>query len=257
MYEGFATLPTVMAASVVFWTLLYFAAPLLFRVFPCTNSVYAKLDHDKQIDMCLRIVSTAHAVVVVQGAVYALSIDKEMWDDYVWAHSPTAELYMAIAAGYFLWDTIMCLIHFKSHGVGFLLHGIGCFLAYTLAFIPEKPFLRFYGCYFLLWEISTPLLNMRFFLETFGNRHSTMYLINGFLFAGSFFFVRILAGIYTSVEVWQLLPNDLTVPRGLVYYYLTANAILNTLNVLWFFKIVKGVAKTLATHNKSANQKAE
>lgn len=47
---------------------------------------------------------------------------------------------------------------------------------------------------FVLWEISTPFVYMRWLLHTLGKSKSREYLINGFAMMGAFFLCRNVAG---------------------------------------------------------------
>ena len=46
------------------------------------------------------------------------------------------------------------------------------------------------GAAFLMWELSTPFVYMRWFLFTLGKAESKAYIINGLLMVGTFFVAR-------------------------------------------------------------------
>ena len=50
--------------------------------------------------------------------------------------------------------------------------------------------LRAAGAAFLMWELSTPFVYMRWFLFTLGKAESKAYIINGLLMVGTFFVAR-------------------------------------------------------------------
>lgn len=61
----------------------------------------------------------------------------------IWARDDFSTLVMAVSAGYFLYDTIECMIRIKHEGFDFLLHGIFCFIVFTnLAY---TGYFHFYG----------------------------------------------------------------------------------------------------------------
>ena len=53
----------------------------------------------------------------------------------------------ALATGYFLWDLSVSAMHIQTQGLGFFLHGAGCFLAFLFTL---KPFLMYCGPNFLI-----------------------------------------------------------------------------------------------------------
>lgn len=59
---------------------------------------------------------------------------------------PEARL-SALATGYFLWDLSVSAKHISTQGLGFFLHGAGCFAAFLFTL---SPFLMFCGPNFLI-----------------------------------------------------------------------------------------------------------
>ena len=133
---------------------------------------------------------------------------------------------------YFLWDTIDAIVNFVD--LGFVLHGTLCHslapikpASSAYAMLPrrgmhnhlqphirtsplfhhrtnqysrlrtQRPFLQYFSPRFLLWELSTPFLNIHWFLDKTGRTGSTFQLVNGILLLCTFFGVRIVYGWYT------------------------------------------------------------
>lgn len=63
----------------------------------------------------------------------------------------------ATACGYFLWDALISTYYVRWFGIGFVVHGI---LSLQIFLFSYHPFLQYYGPAFLLFEASTPFLNM-------------------------------------------------------------------------------------------------
>lgn len=125
---------------------------------------YHLLDEAKRMDFRVNVTSTVHALIVSGlGAWVFFWPERQIWDEEgsklspLFAESPRAMLAFAIATGYFLWDVKLCLSE-KKLNVGFTLHACLCFLVYLFG---QFPFLNYYGCFFLLFEASTPFLNAR------------------------------------------------------------------------------------------------
>ena len=98
----------------------------------------------------------------------------------------------------------------------------------------QRPFLQYFSPRFLLWELSTPFLNIHWFLDKTGRTGSTFQLINGVLLLFSFFFVRIVYGWYTNIAFWRVMfqiRHEVSIPWWLVF--MAAHAVLNTLNLIW------------------------
>ena len=68
----------------------------------------------------------------------------------------------AITTGYFLWDTMVSLIYLRENGPGFLIHAVLCCYVFVCSY---KPFMQYYGVHFLLWELSSPFLNLHWFFD--------------------------------------------------------------------------------------------
>ena len=125
----------------------------------------------------------------------------------------------------FLWDIFDSLLNYES--IGFVLHGLFILLSDNPGLISssggmfdrllpqlckfnvlqwrinaghlhlaQKPFLAYYGPRFLLWELSTPFLNLNWFLERTSLKGSKLHLINGISLLISFFFARLVYGSY-------------------------------------------------------------
>ena len=98
----------------------------------------------------------------------------------------------------------------------------------------QRPFFQYFSCRFLLWELSTPFLNIHWFLDKTGRTGSTLQLVNGVLLLATFFFVRIVYGWYTSIAFWRVMfqiRHEVSVPWWLVFMF--AHAVLMTLNAIW------------------------
>lgn len=66
----------------------------------------------------------------------------------------------------------------------------------------QRPFLNYYGPVFILYELSSPALNMHWFMDKLEMTGSIYQLINGIVLISTFFFCRLVWGSVNSVLVF-------------------------------------------------------
>ncbi|KAI5121026.1 hypothetical protein M0805_005971 [Coniferiporia weirii] len=237
--------PVIVFSALFFWTVHIVVGPTLSKtLFP---GAYRRLKTRRdRNNWDIRVVSLLHALIVIPLAyqnLYLPALDADRafgWD------SREGTL-AGIACGYFLWDTLESVIHFSD--VGFVVHGLACFFIYFLSF---KPFIAFYGPRFLFWELSTPFLNIHWFLDKMGLTGSTAQLVNGLCLLGTFAGTRLVYGSFQSYAFYRtLLSIRDEVPLAVVLLYGIGNVVLNGLNVLWFTKMVAALRKRMKSPRKA------
>ncbi|CZT07730.1 uncharacterized protein RCO7_11221 [Rhynchosporium graminicola] len=193
------------------------------------------------------------------------------WAGRIWGYTGAGGAVQGFAAGYFLWDLIASIIHLNVLGWGSLAHA--------------RPFANYYGLNFILYELSTPFLNIHWFFDKVNMTGSRVQLYNGIALLATFFGCRVLWGNYQSIniylDVWTALhtqtPDSLHVsgnskfaqrestlglgardnfgtmalPTWLVVVYLGSNTVLNFLNVYWFAKMVQALMKRFRLPNST------
>lgn len=131
----------------------------------------------------------------------------------------------AIKKGYFLYDTLECILRYEHEGPEFLAHGVFC-LAVFGALVHIRC-VHWCGAGFLMWELSTPFVHARWFLYKIGKDKTRLYAANaaaGFLV---FFVCRVLWGPVVSVFYWHDSLKAFAVPE----LYATM-----PLAWMWFFR---------------------
>lgn len=141
--------------------------------------------------------------------------------------------------------------------------------------------MNFYAPTFILYELSSPFLNIHWFCDKLNLTGSTLQFINGILLLVTFMSCRLFWGTYQSIrvfsDIWtayhagpvtlldpspKTLPNTTTtdpstpshppmlqfaahqtVPLWLASAYLASNLVLNGLNWFWFTKMIETLRK--------------
>jgi len=67
----------------------------------------------------------------------------------------------------------------------------------------QRPFVNFYGCTFILYELSSPVLNFHWFFDKLNMTGSKPQLYNGLMLLFTFFCCRLVWGTYQSLRVYQ------------------------------------------------------
>lgn len=149
---------------------------------------------------------------------------------------------------------------------------------YQLTAPPQRPFLNYYSPVFILYELSTPFLNIHWFFDKLNMTGSRAQLYNGIALLATFFSCRLVWGTYQSIvvygDMWKAVhtapspaymaaafadpatahdadTNPMffvrgaatTVPLWLAATYVASNLVLNALNWYWFVKMVAAVRK--------------
>lgn len=130
-----------------------------------------------------------------------------------------------------VWDVPIIIHHFL---------GIFSFL-YGLA----NQRCLWYLVVFAMTEITTPLINNRWFLTIFDKRDSGYYTANGVAIIIGWFLFRI---TIVPITIWKFffsLPVLLKLSIGLQFFTVSCLALANCLNLYWFYLIITGAYKIL------------
>ncbi|KAG7087439.1 hypothetical protein E1B28_013405 [Marasmius oreades] len=238
-------LPTLINWFIIFNFVQLVISPIISSL---VSTTYPTIKNKQKWHM--HIISQVHVLAVLPLVLRCLSAEP-LANDKLYGWDDRFGTLNAIAAAYFLWDTLNELI--LADNLGFVLHGFACLVIYTFTF---SPFLCYFATRCLLWESSTFFLNNHWFVlpgstlltqtEEKGGRFldktkqagSTLQLVNGILLIAVFFCVRIVHGLWTSYNFWRtIMGADL--PFALYIAYCTGNLLLNGLNLMWFRKMIR------------------
>ncbi|OAK96163.1 DUF887-domain-containing protein [Phaeosphaeriaceae sp. SRC1lsM3a] len=282
-YLSMKTLPLhfheVIVAYAIYHGTNTYVSPVLSRYFfPRT---YNSLNARTKLNWDVHIVSFVQSVLICGMALWVMWADTERHamdtKERVHGYTGASGLIQAFAGGYFLWDLVITLQNVKIFGIGMLFHAISALCVFSLGF---RPFVNYYAPTFILYELSSPFLNIHWFCDKLNMTGSTLQFVNGILLLFTFFSCRLCWGTYHSFRVFAdvyraytagpvtladietgklnsttVLGNagfkhdvlafaeGQTVPLWLAAAYLASNLTLNGLNWFWFGKMIETLRK--------------
>ncbi|KAK5108543.1 hypothetical protein LTR62_008200 [Meristemomyces frigidus] len=169
---------------------------------------YAALNHRTKVSWDVHVVSFVQSCIICSLSLYIILFDEDRkswrgadrWQERVWGYSGATGLCQSFALGYFTWDLIMCTWRVDIFGWGMLAHAVSAVSVFALGY---RPFCYFWAPVFLLYELSSPFLNIHWFCDKVGLTGSTTQAVNGALLTGSFFGCRIVWGMYNSYNTFH------------------------------------------------------
>lgn len=168
-------------------------------------STYRNLSKKTRTDWNVRVTSLIQSTFITVAALSLMVLDKPhrdamTWRERLWGYDGMSGMVQAFAAGYFLWDVQVSSVHLSVLGVGSLVHAVSALIVTCLGF---RPFANYYGIHFVLYEMSTPFLNMHWFADKLGMTGSTFQLVNGIVLIATFGCSRLLWGTYQSMLIYK------------------------------------------------------
>ncbi|KAH9224637.1 TLC domain-containing protein [Leptodontidium sp. 2 PMI_412] len=240
----------------------YLAPPLSSWFLP---KQYKQLSYESKLRWNMHCASMVQCCNITMLALWTIYSDNERrnmnLEERMWGYTGAAALVQALATGYFLFDLVVMVRYLDVFGLGMLAHALSCLITYTLGF---RPIFNYYGCVFMLYELSTPFLNIHWFFDKMGMTGTRAQLYNGIALLVVFFSCRLVWGAYSSFniyrDVWNALHFDRSVkiggteemmqfaggrslPMWLVVLYMSGHVTLQALNVFWFGKMIAAVKK--------------
>ncbi|WVQ83345.1 hypothetical protein IAT38_005484 [Cryptococcus sp. DSM 104549] len=215
-------------------------------VAPRVVARYEEFDRKTRIGWASHVVSTVHALTIIPLAIQSAK-SEILKADPLFGYDPWVGEVVAFTAGYFVWDTIDSYLHSTP---GFVLHGAACLMVFLFSF---RPFLAGFGAPFVLWELSTPFLNVHWFMDKAGwaERYPKFALGNSLMFMLVFFLVRIVYGAVYSVGFLQVMWDERErIPVFLHVIYCTGDIALMGLNCLWFSKMVRKMVERFSARKE-------
>ncbi|KAF7038312.1 hypothetical protein CFC21_048514 [Triticum aestivum] len=193
--------------------------------------------------------STVHALVAAAVSFYlvmisglfsvdvnGIIIDRKSW---------LSDSMFGVSIGYFLTDLTMILWHFPSlGGKEFLLHHGLSMYAICLALFSGKA--HMYILMVLFTEATTPFVNLRWYLDVAGQKDHNLYLYNGLAMFVGWLIARIILFVYFFTHVYFHYDQVKSIFALGFYGIMTVPPTLAVMNVFWFWKICRGLVRTLS-----------
>ncbi|KAJ8510593.1 hypothetical protein OPV22_001027 [Ensete ventricosum] len=242
----------------VLWPVSVFSGVIMCKVvYDLTHKIstvhfkgYNNLSKLQRIEWNNRGFSTFHAIVVAAVSFYLLVVSDlfksgTQEELVINRKSLLTDTMFGMSLGYFLSDLAMILWLFPSLGGKeyVLHHGLSMFSIFLSLVSGEG---HMYILMILLTETTTPFVNLRWYLDLAGQKNSNLYLYNGVALFLGWMVARILLFIYFFMHMYLHFHQVKTIfPLGF-YTLLTVSPILALMNLFWFWKILKGMMKTLS-----------
>ncbi|KAK1368140.1 Transmembrane protein 56-B [Heracleum sosnowskyi] len=211
---------------------------------------YSGLTKIQRIEWNNRGMSTAHAIFISTMSLYFvfwsdLYSDQLLAGPITFRSSQLSSFSLGLSVGYFISDLVMiCWLYPALGGMEYVVHHSLSAIAVAYSLFTGEG--QLYTFMVLISEVTTPEINMRWFLDTAGLKKSNAYLINGVVIFFAWLVARILLFVYLFNHVYlhyeQVMQMHI-VGRLLIFVVPAALAIMN---LMWFGKIVKGLMSTLA-----------
>ncbi|GLT59940.1 hypothetical protein SLA2020_327330 [Shorea laevis] len=211
---------------------------------------YTGLTKMQKIEWNNRGISTIHATFITAMSLYLifwsdLYSDQQLAGLVTFRSSPLSTFGLGISVGYFLTDLAMILWLYPSlGGIEYVVHHSfsGIAVAYSM-FTGEA---QLYTYMILISEVTTPEINMRWYLDMAGMKRSSAYLINGVVIFFAWLVARVLLFFYVFYHVYLHYDQVIQMHTFGYLLVLVVPLLLAIMNLVWFGKIVKGLRKTLA-----------
>lgn len=229
------------------WQVLYWA--ILF-ISPHVSSAFPRLDDEKGEKgyWAASLVSTVHAVVIVFVCILAFWQEPSLfYSSDFFLQTPSSLLAMRIFLGYIVSDTVISL-YYNSRWSGWIANGIHHFcvgLVWSQALLGE--YTHGVAVVLMTMEITTPCVNLRWFLTKMNENNGMLYLVNGIAMVVMWFIFRIVGYIFAAWLLYNqregLLSEKIPILNRVVF--LGTFSIGFMLMVFWFYKMVAGALKVL------------
>lgn len=251
-YDTFVRDVPLVVLSAIGWTALHLVTPSLIR--SLRPSWLTDIDVKKHDELYLTVMGFVHSLVICYLSIQALLHEvpnADFMKDPTYTYSPYCQLCIIVAAGYFLWDLGACIVY--SYGAAFLFHAVTCLSLYLIAL---HGFVHLAAPCFLLFELSTPFLHIRWLLISLKQTASLAFKIVNPIFGLTFVLVRILIGYPMSVmlviwpignDLWAGAYPDNGVATWQATVMLVGMTLLDVINGYWLYAMVQSQRKRKKT----------
>ena len=131
----------ILFATLSYHLICVYVSPFLSsRLFP---SIYPHLPPRTRLNWDVHVVSLVQSVSICSLALWVMRVDSErktqQWEERVFGYTGAGGMIQGFAAGYFLWDLVICLRHVATFGWGLLAHAVAALIVFSLGFVSLPP----------------------------------------------------------------------------------------------------------------------
>ncbi|XP_050230581.1 uncharacterized protein LOC126679574 [Mercurialis annua] len=210
---------------------------------------YSNLTKFQRIEWNNRSISTFHAIFITAISLY-LVFSSNLFSDHpagpvTFRSSSLSTFALGASVGYFIADIGMIIWFYPSlGGVEYVIHHLLSMITVAYAMLTGEG--QLYTFMVLISETTTPAINLRWYLDTAGMKKSRAYLINGIVIFFAWLVARILLFIYLFYQIYLYYDQLKQMNVFGFVLALTVPVVLSIMNLMWFWKIIRGLKKTLA-----------
>ncbi|XP_047316010.1 TLC domain-containing protein 4-B-like [Impatiens glandulifera] len=210
---------------------------------------YNTLSKIQKIEWNNRAMSTLHSILIATVSTYFV-----FWSDLfsdnkhagliTFRSSPLSIVSLGASVGYFLVDLGMLFWMYPSLGGSeYVIHHSLSAISVAYSMLTGEG--QLYTFMVLISELTTPEINMRWYLDVAGLKRSNAYLVNGVLIFFAWLVARILLFLYMFSHVYMHYNQVSQMHAFGRFLVFVVPAVLAAMNLVWFGKILKGLKKTL------------
>eukprot|EP00268_Persea_americana_P027843 TRINITY_DN27105_c0_g1_i2.p1 TRINITY_DN27105_c0_g1~~TRINITY_DN27105_c0_g1_i2.p1 ORF type:complete len:169 (-),score=17.49 TRINITY_DN27105_c0_g1_i2:441-947(-) len=153
--------------------------------------------------------------------------------------------FLQVSLGYFMADLAMMFWFYPSlGGLEYVLHHLLSVVSIAYSMLSGEG--QFYTYMVLISETTTPVINLRWYLDTAGMKRSNMYFLNGVVMFFAWLVARIILFIYLFYHIYTHYDQVKQMHQYSFSLVIVVPSVLAIMNLVWFGKIVRGLKKALA-----------
>ncbi|KAL2824640.1 TLC domain-containing protein [Aspergillus cavernicola] len=165
---------------------------------------YPNLNKRTKLNWDVHVVSLVQSTFINAIALWVIFVDEERKTltplERVFGYTGSCALISSLAVGYFIYDLIVSTIYLRMFGIGMFFHAVCALWVFSFGY---GPFLNYYAPVFILYELSSPFLNIHWFLDKVNMTGSSLQWYNGMALLIVFFCCRLIWGTWQSVIVYM------------------------------------------------------
>jgi hypothetical protein len=241
-------LPTLLAKSLpsfAFFTLCFCLAAVGSGVLSAT---YRSMTSGMKSYWAASVVSTLHASIVVVLAIEAL-LSGQFYSKDLFYTTPASDTVVHIFWGYILYDILLAFYYVKEWTDGSfvtpnIIHHMACLITYgQFSAYGIGHLFALMGAFV---EVTTPFVNLRWFLEKTDLKGGSLYFYNGVTMAVLWLLARVVGMGSSGFDLWGHRGDFNKMHLVQATTLVVAFVVGYSLQLFWFYKIVKGALKVLS-----------